>query len=119
MLSEEFAHQFAQEWIEAWNKKNLASVLSHYSDDFEMSSPIITRMNINSLGTLKGKQAVAQYWQTALNQLPDLHFELLHILLGADSLILHYRGHRGLAAEIFYFDSAGKVYKAAAHYILP
>ena len=116
MLTRKFAQTFAEHWITAWNSHNLTDILSHYTDDFEMSSPIIASMNIAISGTLKGKQAVTEYWQKALNQLPDLHFELIKVLAGADSIIIYYRGHRGLAAEIFYLDDNQRVYKAAAHY---
>lgn len=30
-----------QEWITAWNSRNLKRILSHYSDVFTMSSPQI------------------------------------------------------------------------------
>ena len=41
MLSREFAESFAAEWIEAWNSHDLDRILSHYTDDFVMSSPRI------------------------------------------------------------------------------
>ena len=33
--------KFARDWIEGWNTHALERVLSHYADDFEMSSPFI------------------------------------------------------------------------------
>lgn len=38
MIAKDQAHHFAQEWMEAWNAHNVERVLSHYTEDFEMSS---------------------------------------------------------------------------------
>lgn len=115
-LTDEFAQYFAAEWIEAWNKHDLDKILSHYADDFEMSSPYITQIADVPSGMLKGKYQVGAYWKQALQRMPDLHFELLNVLIGVNSLTLYYQGVRGLAAEVLYFDEAGKVVKAYAHY---
>ena len=41
MLENNFAEHFAADWIDSWNSHDLGRILSHYTDDFEMSSPII------------------------------------------------------------------------------
>ncbi len=116
MLSKEFAEQFAHDWIDAWNAHDLDRILSHYTDDFEMSSPVIAQLVNEPSGTLRGKAAIRAYWAKALGQHPELHFELAHVYAGANSVIVSHRGHRGLSAEIFWFDGALKVCLAAAHY---
>ena len=45
MIPQSFANQFATEWIAAWNAHDLDRVLSHYEDDFEMSSPIVVSIS--------------------------------------------------------------------------
>jgi hypothetical protein len=42
---------------------------------------------------------------------------LISILRGVKTITLYYQGHRGLSAEVFFFDETGKVVKAFAHYI--
>jgi hypothetical protein len=116
MISANFAEDFARDWVDAWNAHDLERILAHYSDDFEMSSPIIAQLANEPSGVLHGKPAIAAYWRTALGKVPNLHFELLTVLAGANSVVIHYRGHRGLAAEMFWFNADGKVVKAAAHY---
>lgn len=116
MLTQEFAQHFAKEWVEAWNTHDLARVLSHYSDDFVMSSPKIAVIANEPSGVLCGKEKIAVYWQKALTLIPHLHFELLDIFVGADSLILYYKGPTGLATEVFFFNAEKLVIKAAAHY---
>jgi len=111
------AEQFALHWITAWNNHNLDEILSHYTDDFEMSSPAIIAIAGEPSGKLKGKHAIGAYWAKALEKYPQLHFEKLHVLSGVNSVTIVYNGVRGLSAEVFHFDEAGKVHAAFAHYV--
>lgn len=116
-MEKEFAERFATEWIESWNAHDVDRVLSHYAEDFEMSSPVIIQVAGEPSGTLKGKAAVGAYWRRALDLVPDLQFELLSVLAGVSSITLYYKGARGrLAAEVFHFGSDQKVTRAFAHY---
>lgn len=117
MMTREEAELFARHWIESWNAHDLEAVLSHYSEDFEMSSPFIASFTGETLGTLRGKAAVRAYWQLALEKVPDLHFETIEVFGGANSVIIYYKSVLGrLATEVFCFGSDGKVFKAGAHY---
>lgn len=116
MLSREFAEAFAKEWIEAWNSHDLERILSHYTDDFTMSSPYIAQIAGEPSGRLHGKDRVRAYWASALERAPTLHFEHLQTLVGAGSVTIYYRGMRGLAAEVFFFGDGELVREAAAHY---
>lgn len=116
MLDRAFADHFAQEWIAAWSSHDLARILSHYSDDFEMSSPVIVQLMGEASGTLRGKTAVGDYWTKALARMPTLHFTLTKCLVGANSVTVLYEGPRGQGAEVFFFNAEGKVFRAAAHY---
>ena len=117
MLDKAFADHFAADWIDAWNAHDLDRVLSHYTDDFEMSSPVIIKVAGEASGTLRGKEAVRSYWAKALQLIPDLHFELITTLVGVNSITLYYEGPRGLSAEVFHFNRDGKVTRAYAHYL--
>ena len=118
MLDKHFAEQFAAEWIGAWNAHDLKRVLSHYSDNFEMSSPLIARIVNEPSGKLYGKDAIGAYWAKALELAPELHFDLVTTLTGANSITLYYKNQRGLAAEVFIFGPDKKVTQAFAHYAL-
>ena len=114
-----FAENFAMDWIDSWNAHDLDRVLSHYAEDFEMTSPFIARIAGEPSGTLQGKAAVGAYWKKALELIPDLKFELLTVLAGVDSITLYYKGARDrLAAEVFHFGPDQKVTRAFAHYVL-
>lgn len=94
----------------------MVRVLSHYADDFEMSSPVIIKVAGEPAGTLKGKKAVASYWAKALQLVPNLHFELISTLVGVNSITLYYNGVSGPVAEVLHFNQDGKVTRAYAHY---
>jgi ketosteroid isomerase-like protein len=116
MVEKAFAERFAGDWIAAWNSHDLDRILAHYEDDFEMSSPVIAALVGEPAGKLRGKAAVGAYWAKALQKTPDLHFELMTVLAGVDSVTVYYKGHRGLSAEVLHFGSSGKVRAAFAHY---
>jgi hypothetical protein len=116
MINREFGEKFAKEWIAAWNSHDLDRVLSHYTDDFTMSSPYIAQIAGVESGNLTSKARVRAYWSKALERMPNLHFELVQALVGASSVTVYYRGVRGMAAEVFFFGEDHLVYQAAAHY---
>lgn len=116
MIDKAFADHFAAEWVESWNAHDLDRILLHYTDDFEMTSPVITKIMDEPSGTLRGKEKIAAYWARALRANPNLHFELITTLIGINSITLYYQGARGLSAEVFHFNQSGKVTRAYAHY---
>lgn len=118
MITRDQAERFAREWIEAWNSHDLERILSHYHDDFVMSSPRIAVVVGEASGVLRGKSAIGAYWARALAAAPELHFELIETFVGADSVVLHYRGVRGPAVETFFFDEASRVVRSSANYLL-
>jgi hypothetical protein len=117
MVTREQAARFAEEWISAWNAHDLARVLSHYDDDFEMASPLIVQIAGEPSGVLRGKASVGAYWSKALGVVPDLRFELLGVFAGVRTIAVHYRNQAGrLGVEVFELGSSGRVSRAAAHY---
>ena len=116
MFSKEFIAAFAADWIDAWNSHDLQRILSHYSEDFEMTSPLVAILTGEDSGKLKGKEVVGAYWRKALDLNPNLRFELIAALAGVNSITLYYQGHRGQSAEVFHFGEQGNVTFAFAHY---
>jgi ketosteroid isomerase-like protein len=118
MISADWARQFAAEWIAAWNAHDLERILSHYSDDFEMQSPlIIDRMGVSS-GILKGKEAIRPYWQKGLDARPPLQFMLRDMLVGIDTIAIYYLSitRNKMVAEFLRFNDRGQVVHGAGLY---
>lgn len=117
LITCDFAERFAEEWVAAWNARDLPRVLSHYDDDFEMASPLIVEVAGEPSGVLRGKEKVGAYWEKALQRNQDLHFDKLGVFVGARSLAIHYRNQKGrLAVETLEIGERGLVTRAAAHY---
>lgn len=67
--------QFAQEWVDAWNVRDIEAIISHYSDDIEFISPRVAAAGGgagDSSGRLVGKAALRAYFQEALDKLKVL-----------------------------------------------
>ncbi|MBK8517069.1 MAG: nuclear transport factor 2 family protein [Saprospiraceae bacterium] len=111
------AKKFANKWIESWNSHDLDEILTHYSDDVEITTPMIKlAANIDS-GSLKGKEEVKEYWKKALQRIPDLHFELYDVTSGVNSVALFYKSVMNKKAiEVMFFNDLGKVNKMYAFY---
>jgi ketosteroid isomerase-like protein len=117
MLERSWALQFAQEWIASWNAHDLDRILSHYTEDFEMSSPLIVERLGREDGVLKGKTAVAEYWKPSMSLEPPLRFELEDVLVGVNHLTIYYHNvGRKVVAETLTFDNALKVISGASQW---
>ncbi|HYQ15392.1 MAG TPA: thioesterase family protein [Polyangiaceae bacterium] len=73
-LSEASAQSFARAWIDAWNRRDVEAVLSHYAEDAVFVSPKAERFV--GTGRMEGKAALRAYWQTALSHISSLRFTL-------------------------------------------
>ncbi|OIQ88050.1 snoaL-like domain protein [mine drainage metagenome] len=117
MIDLAWAHEFAREWIESWNSHDIERILSHYTDDFEMSSPLIIERMQEPTGKLKGKDKIRPYWQKGLAAMPPLKFELLGVFAGVDSVVIYYRSiHRKMVCETLFFNMQRQVVRGAALY---
>ncbi|REC49511.1 nuclear transport factor 2 family protein [Chryseobacterium pennipullorum] len=111
-------HQnFAQMWVDVWNSHDLEDILAHYSDDIEITTPMIALATGGKKTSLQGKGAVREYWKKALDIYPDLHFDLIHSTAGVDSVAVFYKSIMDKhAVEVMFFDEEGKISRMYAHY---
>lgn len=86
---------FADHWIRAWNNRDVEAVLTHYADDVVFTSPTARRVVPASGGTIYGKHELREYWTRALRGNQGLHFELVGVYQGVDTIVLHYRNQVG------------------------
>jgi hypothetical protein len=88
----------------------MTRILSHYTDDFETSSPLIIKRLNKPNGKLKGKKALRDYWLPSLSQEPPLRFELIDVFIGIGEITLYYRNvGRRVVAETLFINDSGKV----------
>lgn len=109
--------KLSQLWIEAWNSHELESILDLYSDDAEMTSPVIRKLKMSESGVLKGRDALHEYWSNGLSLLPNLHFIPLDVSVSPNSIVIRYRNERGhTICEYLRVGSDGKIIQGSAHH---
>jgi ketosteroid isomerase-like protein len=117
MLTKEEAHQFAREWVAAWNGHDLDRIMSHYEEDVELVSPVAAQLLGRSDGRVTGKADLRAYFQRGLAAYPSLQFDLKEVLWGVGSLVLYYANQRGShTGEYMELSPQGKVSRVVANY---
>jgi hypothetical protein len=109
---------FTRSWLAAWNAHDIEAVLKHFSDDVVFTSPMAIRVLNDSDGILHGKNALRAYWITALQRIPDLHFELVGGYFGVSVIVINYRNQTGtLVNEVLVFGEDGLVSEGHGTYV--
>lgn len=107
---------FAEGWIRAWNVRDVESVLTHYADEVVFTSPTALRLFPASGGTVRGKAELREYWTSALGKNPGLHFDLLALYEGVDTIVLLYQNQAGATvSEVLTFRDGLIISGHAAH----
>lgn len=116
-LTPKAAEDFARDWIAAWNDRDIPRVMAHYADNVHFRSP--TAHNLLQDGRVNGAYELKRYFAKALSLVEHLHFDLIAVFTGHDSLTILYRNQNDMeAAETFLFDADGKVMASTACYRL-
>jgi len=89
---------FADQWISAWNARDVEAVLTLYAEEGLFTSPTAQHVVPESGGTVQGKQALRSYWTQAVEDNRDLHFELVGVYHGVAAIVLHYRNQLAATA---------------------
>ncbi|MGC2617826.1 MAG: nuclear transport factor 2 family protein [Acidobacteriaceae bacterium] len=117
MLSKEEAQQFASDWIESWNSRDLEAILAHYAPNVVLTSPAAARLLNNPAGSIEGIAALRAYFQRGLEAYPHLAFELREVLCGVNSVVLYFKNQLGShTAEYMELDRDRKIVRVVANY---
>lgn len=115
-MTREEAEAFAAEWAAAWNELSVERVLAHFDEDVSFTSP--TALAVVGVGTVRGKQALRDYWNTAIARVGSLKFVVERVLWDASSgeLAIIYvsdvGGRRKRVSENLIFNRNGLVVNA-------
>jgi SnoaL-like domain len=116
-LSAAEARTFATDWIAAWNFHDLDAILSHYSPNVVLTSPVAAQLLGTPDGQVRGLANLRDYFQRGLTAYPDLRFELKDALAGLSSVVLYYTNQKGThSAEFMEFGADRKVTRVVANY---
>ena len=116
-MTRDEAWALANDWVAAWNAHDLDSIMSHYEDAVELTSPVAAQLLGTSGGKVAGKAELRAYFQRGLEAYPELRFQLEDVLWGVNSLVLYYTNQKGThSAEFMEMSATRKVARVVAHY---
>jgi len=117
IVTKEEAWSLANHWVAAWNAHDLDSIMAHYEQAIELTSPIAALLLGTPDGKVTGKQNLRAYFQRGLEAYPDLHFQLADVFWGLNSLVVCYANQKGTrCGEFMEVSAAGKVARVVANY---
>ena len=117
------AEKFAADWAEAWNRRDVESVLAHFRDDVIFASP--TALAVTGSPVVHGKDALRAYWTAALARTGSIRFSVLRVLWDAASrelaiiYLAEIDSRSGTVSENLIFDVDGLVATAEVFHGVP
>jgi len=116
-VNKDEAWKLANEWIAAWNAHDLDSIMTHYDDSIELTSPVAAKLLSDPAGKVRGKGNLRAYFARGLTAYPELQFHLQDVLWGLNSIVLYYDNQTGRrTAEFMELSANGKVTRVVANY---
>lgn len=115
-MTQDEARVFANDWAAAWNDRAVERVLSHFDENIAFTSP--TALAVVGVATVTGKQALREYWNTALARITSLRFAVDRVVWdpGTGELAIIYDseigGRRRRTSENLTFGPNGLVVRA-------
>jgi ketosteroid isomerase-like protein len=115
-MTGEHARAFADDWAAAWNELAVERVLAHFDENVSFTSP--TALAVVGVPTVRGKQALREYWNKAVARIGSLRFTVDRVLWDASAreLAIIYDseidGRKGRVSENLTFGADGLVVSA-------
>jgi len=85
--------EIAVKWFHAFNEKNLKNLLSLYDDNACHFSPKLKIRQPETMGLIKKKEALTDWWQDAFTRLPSLKYEIKKIMTDDEHVFMTYTRH--------------------------
>lgn len=108
--------EWAEQWLAYWNNHDLDGVVADFADDVIFSSPLAPRILDDSDGTLRGVAQVRAYFARGFELLPELHFELVDLHAGVDTLVFRYRDMTGIEVDDVLIFEESRVVRGSGNY---
>lgn len=119
-MNETEARRFAEEWIAAWNRRDVDAVVAHFADDCAFFSPRAAA--VAGQNPVEGREALRRYWHAAVAGIGRLEFTLRDALYDSSrrALAIQYTARiddaRLQAVELYRFRADGAVEYGEALY---
>jgi hypothetical protein len=66
----------AEQWIQAWNSRDLDRIMDHYAEDVEFEANTVIRRWQKADGKLRGVTELRNHFRLGLDLVPNLRFEM-------------------------------------------
>jgi 8-oxo-dGTP diphosphatase len=111
----------AEAWLRAFNAHDLDALLALYDDDAVHTSPKLRDREPATLGQIRGKAALRAWWADALQRLPQLRYEPLHITAMNGRVLMEYRRYNPgepplLVAEALVVSTRGLIVESRVYH---
>lgn len=83
-------HALASRWLEAFNARDLDSLLALYAADAVHVSPKLRERQPETKGEIRGTAALHAWWRGAMDRLPGLRYEPMHLTASGDRVFMEY-----------------------------
>jgi ketosteroid isomerase-like protein len=115
-LTVETARALAEEWCDAWNRKDLDAVMAHYAENVAFSSPTVVKRWGIADGWLRGSTRLRENFAIGI-AVEGLRFDLVDVVIGVASMCVMYRRETGqLVNDTIELDQHGKAIRVVACY---
>jgi hypothetical protein len=90
-ITEPFAKDHIDKWINSWNSHNLKAILSHYSEEIEFRSPKIKVVYPDKpTAVITNKKDLQDYFSLGLKKFINLHFTRIDFVVKENIILLEY-----------------------------
>jgi ketosteroid isomerase-like protein len=83
-------YAIARAWLTAFNGRDLEALLALYADDAVHTSPKLRVKKPETNGEIRGKAALRGWWRDAMDRLPSLRYEPLHLTASHERVFMEY-----------------------------
>ena len=107
----------AEQWIAAWNARDLGRIMDHYAADVEFEANTVVRRWQKADGKLRGLAELREHFRLGLELVPNLHFELEDMFSAPSGYAALYRRENGnRVLDVVELDHEGKARRVKAFY---
>ena len=106
-----------EDWIDAWNSRDLDRILGHYADAVVFEANTVVHRWNRPDGTLRGIEELREHFRMGLELAPAIHFELEEVFSAPSGYAaLYQRDNGNRVLDVVELDSEGKAKQVKAYY---
>jgi ketosteroid isomerase-like protein len=107
-----------EDWIEAWNCKDLDRIMLHYASSIVFEANTVVRRWNRPDGVLRGADELREHFRMGLEKAPTLHFELEEVFTAPSGYAALYRRDNGnRVLDVVELDSSSLAVAVKAFYL--